>query len=161
MNQTFLIDGVEEQVFIVNKNDDQITLKFNDQEYCFKVKRNVGTATYVEYKGKLIKIDTVDISGAKQVFALGKSMMISKKSLKRSSSEVNLEGSLISPMPGKIFKVLKSAGEEVIKGETVLILEAMKMEHPIKATNDGVIKKILFNEGELVSGGVQLVELDV
>ena len=69
-------------------------------------------------------------------------------------------GSLQSPMPGKIFKILKDKGQKVIAGETVLILEAMKMEHAIKAPKDGVVTDIFFKEGEQVQGGVSLCDID-
>ncbi len=69
-------------------------------------------------------------------------------------------GGLISPMPGKIFKVLVSVGDEVKKGQSLLILEAMKMEHAIKAPHDGSVKSIHFKEGEQVDGGVELACLE-
>ena len=66
---------------------------------------------------------------------------------------------MISPMPGRIFKIFKKVGNQVKAQETILIMEAMKMEHAIKATQDGIIEEIPFNEGELVDGGVELVRL--
>ena len=63
-------------------------------------------------------------------------------------------------MPGKIFKILKNEGDQVNKGETILILEAMKMEHPIKSDKDGVIKKIYFKLNEQVSGHVPLALIE-
>jgi biotin carboxyl carrier protein len=63
-------------------------------------------------------------------------------------------------MPGKIFKIIKNSGDVVIKGETVLIVEAMKMEHSIKATRDGIISQIFYSEGDQVQGGVALCEID-
>ena len=69
-------------------------------------------------------------------------------------------GGLTSPMPGKIFKVLKEAGSEVKKGEPILILEAMKMEHSIRSDKDGKVKKINYKVGELVQGGVTLAEVE-
>jgi biotin carboxyl carrier protein len=68
-------------------------------------------------------------------------------------------GSIQSPMPGKIFKILIQEGLPVKKGETILIMEAMKMEHAIKAPHDGTLAKILFKEGEQVQGNVNLVEI--
>ncbi|MBO0400784.1 3-methylcrotonyl-CoA carboxylase, partial [Aeromonas veronii] len=65
-------------------------------------------------------------------------------------------GGLTSPMPGKIFKIVKEVGSEVKKGETILILEAMKMEHSIRSDKDGKVKKISYQVGELVQGGVTL-----
>lgn len=69
-------------------------------------------------------------------------------------------GELVSPMPGKIFRVLVAVGDQVKKGESLLILEAMKMEHAIKAPHDGVVKSIHFKEGEQVDGGVELACLE-
>jgi 3-methylcrotonyl-CoA carboxylase alpha subunit len=82
---------------------------------------------------------------------------IAGKKMKKSGIQ---SGGLTSPMPGKIFKVLKDIGSEVKKGEPILILEAMKMEHSIRADKDGVLKKIHYKIGELVQGGVSLAEVE-
>ena len=78
------------------------------------------------------------------------------KKIKKSGA---MSGGLKSPMPGKIFKVLKDVGSEVKKGEPILILEAMKMEHSIRSDKDGIVKSINFKVGELVQGGVTLAEV--
>ena len=57
---------------------------------------------------------------------------------------------LKAPMPGLVLEVSVAVGQEVIKGETLLILEAMKMENVIKSPTDGVIKSIAINKGETV-----------
>ncbi len=62
-----------------------------------------------------------------------------------------------SPMPGLVLKLLKQAGEEVSAGETILVLEAMKMENAIKSPIDGVIQTIEVNEGQSVDKGMVLV----
>ena len=69
-------------------------------------------------------------------------------------------GGLTSPMPGKIFKVLVQPGDTVEAGKVLLILEAMKMEHSIKAPHAGVVKEIFFKEGDLVDGAVELATLE-
>jgi biotin carboxyl carrier protein len=69
-------------------------------------------------------------------------------------------GGLTAPMPGKVFKVLVKTGDAVMKGQTLLVLEAMKMEHAIKADKDGKVRRILFKEGDLVQGGMALAELE-
>lgn len=56
-----------------------------------------------------------------------------------------------SPMPGKVGKLLVKSGDKVTKGQSVMVLEAMKMEHPIKAARDGVIT-FTVNEGDMVGG---------
>jgi 3-methylcrotonyl-CoA carboxylase alpha subunit len=66
---------------------------------------------------------------------------------------------MISPMPGKILKILKNVGDEVTKGTGLIVMEAMKMEHTIKASKDGKIEKIFCKEGDQVKAQVELVKL--
>jgi len=66
---------------------------------------------------------------------------------------------MISPMPGKVVKVLVNEGDAVKKGDLLMILEAMKMEHKIIAPQDGIVKKIFFKEGERVAQEVELLKL--
>jgi len=65
-----------------------------------------------------------------------------------------------APMPGKIFKMLVSVGDEVKEGETLLSTEAMKMETNVKAKRDGVVKEIFFKESDQVQQDDLLVTLD-
>jgi len=65
-----------------------------------------------------------------------------------------------APMPGLILKVLVEEGQEIKKGEPVLILEAMKMENVFKATTDAVIKSIKIKEGQAVEKSTILIELE-
>ena len=62
-------------------------------------------------------------------------------------------------MAGTVWKILKSVGDTVDYGDTVLILESMKMEISVEADSTGTIKKFLVGEGEVVDDGVPLVEL--
>ncbi len=71
------------------------------------------------------------------------------------------EGGSVSPMPGKILKVLVEVGSLVKKGDPLVIMEAMKMEHTLKASKDGKVISIKHKEGDLVQGQVELVELSL
>jgi len=64
-----------------------------------------------------------------------------------------------APMPGRIVRVAVQVGDVVKKGQTVVTLEAMKMEHALKAPRDGVVREVGCREGELVQAGVALVVL--
>lgn len=65
-----------------------------------------------------------------------------------------------APMPGLVLQVIVADGQEVKKGDQVLILEAMKMENVLKAPGDGVIKAIKVKQGDAVEKGQVLVELE-
>jgi 3-methylcrotonyl-CoA carboxylase alpha subunit len=69
-------------------------------------------------------------------------------------------GTLAAPMPGKVIKVMTQAGAKVTKGQPLLILEAMKMEHTIAAPADGVVKEVHYGAGEQVLEGVELITLE-
>ncbi len=69
-------------------------------------------------------------------------------------------GALITQMPGKVVKLYKKEGDSVIKGETVLILEAMKMENEIKSGADGVIKSVNISEGQTLEAGFLMIEIE-
>jgi 3-methylcrotonyl-CoA carboxylase alpha subunit len=68
--------------------------------------------------------------------------------------------SLSAPMPSTVLRVMVQAGSHVCKGDTLLILEAMKMEMPVRAESDGTVRAVLCREGELVQPGAPLVQLD-
>jgi len=62
-----------------------------------------------------------------------------------------------SPLPGVILEIKVKEGEEVKKGQVVIVLEAMKMENNINADRDGVITSILVNKGDSILEGTDLI----
>ncbi|MGB7295429.1 MAG: biotin/lipoyl-containing protein [Candidatus Aminicenantales bacterium] len=73
-----------------------------------------------------------------------------------------LEGKSVvtAPMPGKVVKVSVAENESVRKNQTLVIVEAMKMENEIKSPLDGVVKKIYASPGDLVDSEKPLVEIE-
>ena len=67
---------------------------------------------------------------------------------------------LAAPMPAKVASVNVSIGQQVTRGDVLIMLEAMKMELPIRAPRDGRIKTIACTPGELVQPGLPLLELE-
>ena len=66
---------------------------------------------------------------------------------------------IVAPMPGKILKVFKASGDDVSEGETIIAMEAMKMEYNLKAQGDLSVNKINCKEGDQVAVGDLLVDL--
>ena len=66
---------------------------------------------------------------------------------------------VVSPMPGRVVKVLTKIGEAVKTGQGLVVVEAMKMENEMRATRDGVVTAIPVKEGQAVEGGQVLVSL--
>jgi len=69
------------------------------------------------------------------------------------------QGALTAPMPATVLAIHAVAGQRVQRDDTLLVLEAMKMELPIRAPRDGVVTRIACRVGELVQPGVTLLEL--
>ncbi len=69
-------------------------------------------------------------------------------------------GGLEAPMPGVITKVMVVVGDEVTKGQPLVALEAMKMEHQIRAPRAGRVKSVAASPGTMVQAGAVLVEMD-
>lgn len=84
-----------------------------------------------------------------------------KKATWKSSDDVHGAGSLSAPMPGKLVRVVAEPGTTVAKGQPLLILEAMKMEHTIRAPAAGTVKKINFQVNDLVEQGSLLIDFEV
>ena len=74
--------------------------------------------------------------------------------------ETEDEGSLSSPMPGRIVKLLVKNGAKIVKGQDLLVVEAMKMENKIIAPFDGTIKEIFFTEGDQIEANIPLMEIE-
>ena len=69
------------------------------------------------------------------------------------------EGSLSAPMPGTILDVMVKTGQRVREGQTLLVMEAMKMEHRIQAPRAGEVTSVYFQKGDRVDMGANLVEI--
>jgi 3-methylcrotonyl-CoA carboxylase alpha subunit len=67
---------------------------------------------------------------------------------------------LAAPMPATVLAIKVTPGQEVAAGDLLVLLEAMKMEVPIKAPRAGRVKSVACREGELVQPGVALLELE-
>lgn len=87
-------------------------------------------------------------------FSLKRQKLIAEKA--NESTVIRLK----APMPGKILEVLVKTGDIVKAGDTLVVLEAMKMQNAILASTKGIIKKVLVKEGDTTSKSDLLIELE-
>ena len=69
-------------------------------------------------------------------------------------------GSLSSPMPATVISVNVAAGDQVTAGQTLIVLEAMKMELPVRAPGDGRVRAVHCRTGDLVQPDVSLIDFE-
>lgn len=77
----------------------------------------------------------------------------------RSGTSRGTYGAIVSPMPGKIVSVAVRVGDAVVERDLLVVLEAMKMEHRIEATYEGIVRRVDVVAGAVVAGGATLVEV--
>ena len=99
---------------------------------------------------------------ARWVFIDGRVFVIdaAPQSSGRRRARAHDEGALAAPMPATVVKINVEPGQRVATGDVLIMLEAMKMELPIKAPRDASVKAIACTPGELVQPGVPLLELE-
>ena len=77
-----------------------------------------------------------------------------------SAAGATTTGRILAPMPGTVTKILVVAGAVVAKGSVLAIVEAMKMEHAVKAPRDGTVGAVHFTAGDQVTDGAELLVLE-
>ncbi len=118
----------------------------------------VGSAAASAAASYTVKVDgkayQVEVAPSGQV------SQISPSSAQPATETTSSTGTdLNAPLAGNIFKVLVSVGDEITAGDPVIILEAMKMETEVRATQSGVVESIFINEGETVQSGQPLLSI--
>jgi len=83
-----------------------------------------------------------------------------KYQMNRRKDEGTDQKVISSPMPGKVVRILCKEGDQVVSGQTVIVVSAMKMESEYKVKQDRVIKKILVNEGDVITGEQPLIIIE-
>lgn len=111
--------------------------------------------------GQRVRAFVSSDNGRRWVTVKGQTFMLTKSSGARRSGHGHhhAAGELTAPMPGQVRAVNVSEGDAVAKGQTLLVLEAMKMEIRVQSHQDGTVKKLLVKQGQTVEREQALIEL--
>ena len=155
--------------------DQKVTFEFENTEYDFEYKQK-RDQKFLFSNNKEAFIYSSDEDGIDMIFdgkrhysrvtvsknnilvhmPFGDVMLQLKPRFKMPGTEVTI-GGLIAPMPGKVIDVKVKKGKKVKAGDTLVILEAMKMEHSIKASEDGTVSELLISVNDQVENGALLM----
>jgi len=149
------MDGEARHPVRVRFTDDGERLLIGARDY-----RIEGDGQLIRLDGRSFKARAVSDGSHWHVFYNGGYRRLALREELQAPQDAVAGGSLAAPMPGKVIQVMVEAGARVKKGEPLLILEAMKMEHTITAPKDGVVKLINFAAGEQVLEGAELIALE-
>ena len=138
-----------------------ISFEFNGKKYQFDYVKEDNNTFKISQGNSSAKVYAAEKNGEVEYFQSGKRAVIKEKSMgsSQTSEDDTQQLEYHSPMPGKISKILFSPGQVVKKGDVLMYLEAMKMEHPIKAKMNGGIDTINVVVGGQVNQNQLLIKL--
>ncbi|MEM7178026.1 MAG: acetyl/propionyl/methylcrotonyl-CoA carboxylase subunit alpha [Pseudomonadota bacterium] len=120
-----------------------------------------GTSHWITHDGSSFQVSVVASPGQVSVFADGRSYAFElPNALAVNDADQAGGDAIIAPMPGLVKIVSAAKGATVSKGDALMVMEAMKMEHTLTAPRDGVVAEILASEGDQVTDGVVLLSLE-
>jgi biotin carboxyl carrier protein len=150
----------------ISRNGNLVTISVDDKIYEVDIDKVSGEEYSIICEGKSYNIEVIRTSDPKSyrvnTFHFNFDVSVNDAEARYMQKRKGKEGDgttdiIKSPMPGKVVKVLVQKGEHVEKGQTVVILSAMKMESEYKAGCDGVVSKIAVKEGDTVDGNQLMI----
>jgi len=165
MEFEFLLDGNPRKITVEKKNNIFI-IREGDRILEADIRPLSENELMVRAEGRSHKLYIARDKGRKLIHVGGREYAV-REPLRDTAGffkgeEKTHEGSLRvkAPMPGKVIKLCVAEGDEVRKNQTLIIVEAMKMENEIKSSIEGVVKKIYAAAGELVDSEKPLIEVE-
>jgi biotin carboxyl carrier protein len=131
-------------------------------EYDVDIKDFDGDLAKIEVNGTEydVEVHQEQVKSTKTPTLVRPRVAVDRKDSKIKKSVSNRSYELKAPLPGSIFKILMNEGDEVKKGDTIMIMEAMKMENNIQSEKDGKIVTMKVKEGDSVLQNDVLVEIE-
>ena len=143
-------------------------LELDGNQHPFEFQKNSDSSAYVRLGNKTFYLFDIQIKDGELAYTLDgtrftlpykdeMAILMAKMGFKSSKSAGH--GSIKSPMPGKILSIKKQPGDTVSAGETVIVLEAMKMENELKSHVNGTVQSVHASEGQSVEKNTLLLEI--
>jgi 3-methylcrotonyl-CoA carboxylase alpha subunit len=154
------LDGEQSRAVRAHYRGDGFRLDLEGSAYDATATRHGDDALALSLDGIVSRVRIVRGGGELTLFADGASRrLVHRDPLAPQVEEELAGGRLTAPMPGRIIQVLVAAQAAVRRGETLLVLEAMKMEHSVTAPADGIVERLNYAVGDLVEEGAELLVL--
>lgn len=158
---------VNDPAFSAENGSFDVYTKWIEEEWVNELPAYVDVETPEEEEAAASQKFVVEVGGRRIEVALPGNLLLGggaprKKSKKRrgSSSKTAASGdAVVAPMQGTVIKVGVEEGQEVAEGDVVLILEAMKMENPVKAHKAGTVTGLSVEQGAQINKGAPLLEI--
>ena len=154
-------DGERIEAEVTCHGRERFTVAVAGRSVALAVMTTGETGVRVEVDDRQFRAEIIRQAHRVSVFAEGRSFSFGLPDALSDGDEEQAGGDTIAaPMPGMVRAVYGKAGAAVRKGEALLVLEAMKMEHTLVAPRDGIVAIVSASEGEQVAGGALLLALE-
>ena len=157
------------RIELLNKVGSQALISVDDNKYEFDIVEVERGVYSILYNGHSYNVELIEGETSKKytvnIFDRTYNVEIVDAETKYRHSrlqglEHEGENDLSSPMPGKVVKIPVSVGDHVTSGQTLIVVEAMKMQSEFKASADRVVKEILVKEGDTVDAHQIMIRLE-
>ncbi|RKE04212.1 biotin/lipoyl-containing protein [Marinifilum flexuosum] len=157
------------KVELLTEDGNHVKIIVDDREYDLDMQQVENGVYSVMYKGRSFNVELIENSSPKKYtvntfyHSYEAEIIDAETKYLNARNEGDLEAAestISSPMPGKVVKIPVEIGQDICKGETVIIVSAMKMESEYKAMKDGVIKEIYVDEDDTIDGNQPLIYID-
>jgi acetyl/propionyl-CoA carboxylase alpha subunit len=143
------------------RDGDTVTATIGDRNYVVEASEVTSGVYLFKHEGRVFEaaVTPSSIAGTHSVRLRGNSYDVRlfdpKKLRGTDSNHANADGLVVikTAMPGKVVRIVKNTGDAVSKGDSVVVVEAMKMQNELKSQKDGVVKELKVTEGQTVSAG--------
>jgi 3-methylcrotonyl-CoA carboxylase alpha subunit len=153
-------DGAEERLVCARDQGGSWLLQFDGRAILAQGERRADAALSMLLGGVRKQITVLDHGAEIGVFLDGESWRLTEVDpLAARAGEDPTAGRLTAPMPGRVTQLMVEPGTSVRRGQPLIVIEAMKMEHTVTAPTDGVIEAVRFAPGDLVEEGAELIAL--
>jgi biotin carboxyl carrier protein len=157
------------KIELLNRVGNKALLKVDDLKYDLDIVEVENGVYSIIYNGHSYNVELIEGENSKKfiVNTFAKTFNVEvidaeSKYMSNRNKGMEAEGlnQIVSPMPGKIVKIPVKVGEVVVSGQTIIVVEAMKMQSEFKATGDKIIQAILVREGDTVDSHQLMVKLE-
>lgn len=143
---------------ILRPHDGGFSLSFGDVEMSIEAQR-VGDRLMLLVDGVKHEVSTVVLDDGVVIILRGRNYLINWLQASTTSNQGPSDDRVLAPMPATVTRVAVKSGDVVSKGETLVVVEAMKMEIALAAPHDGVIKSVDYSVGDMAKEGAELVTI--
>ena len=157
------------KVDVLNRNGNKILLDIDGHKYDVDIVMVEQGVYSILYNGHSYNVELIEGDGSKKYIVNTFAKTFNVEIVDAESKYINSrnkglkpeeENLVASPMPGKVVRIPVRAGDKVTAGQTLVVVEAMKMQSEYKVKRDSVIKDILVKVGDTIEGNQTLIVLE-